>query len=197
MARGKARGPRRGGGHSFSRDLVLDEDGVAVSTGKDKRFVKPVDEENGDEIEEESDDDDDALGASTPSTSAAPGEMLSRAERKAMKQAAKKKNQDEEEDEDADLVNLNRSLQMDPRSPDLSAPKELSRREREAKEKKEAAEKYRKLHAAGKTVEAKSDLARLTLIRKEREAAAAKRKAEQEAKQAELEAKQTASKQKH
>jgi hypothetical protein len=49
---------------------------------------------------------------------------------------------------------------------------------REAKEKKEAQERYWKLHEAGKTDQAKSDLARLAKIRAEREAAAAKRKAE-------------------
>jgi hypothetical protein len=51
---------------------------------------------------------------------------------------------------------------------------------REAKEKKEAQERYWKLHEAGKTEQAKSDLARLAVIRKQREEAAAKRKAEQE-----------------
>ena len=74
----------------------------------------------------------------------------------------------------------------------------------EEKEKKEAQERYwkvrwgysdpplacllcylpvsppRQLHAAGKTDQAKADLGRLAAIRKEREAAALKRKAEQE-----------------
>jgi len=202
MARGKTRGSRRGGGHTFSRDLELDENGVAVSTGRDKRFTKRRDEDDDEEVEEEESteeesDDDAGPSVSTPSASAAPGETMSRAERKALKQAAKKKPNGEEkdEDEDADLINPNRSLQTSSGTPDLSAPRELSRREREAKEKKEAAERYRKLHAAGKTVEAKADLTRLAQIRKEREAAAAKRKAEQEAKQAELDAK-IASKQK-
>ena len=68
---------------------------------------------------------------------------------------------------------------------------------REAKEKKEAQERYWKvcldgmpiyapthvssqLHAQGKTDQAKADLARLAKIRAEREAAQAKRKAEAE-----------------
>ena len=67
---------------------------------------------------------------------------------------------------------------------------------REAKEKQEAKERYWKvgehsrdlmvhlirvqLHLAGKTEEARSDLARLKIIKEEREAAQAKRKAEAE-----------------
>jgi len=56
---------------------------------------------------------------------------------------------------------------------------ELSRREREAIEKQKAKERYQKLHAEGKTDEAQKDLARLAIIRKQREEAAAKRLAEQ------------------
>ncbi|KAH8419869.1 hypothetical protein KR009_003460 [Drosophila setifemur] len=55
---------------------------------------------------------------------------------------------------------------------------ELSRREREQIEKQKARQRYEKLHAAGKTTEAKADLARLALIRQQREEAAAKRESE-------------------
>jgi len=58
-------------------------------------------------------------------------------------------------------------------------PPELSRREREAIDKQKAKERYQKLHAEGKTDEAQKDLARLAIIRKQREEAAAKRLAEQ------------------
>ena len=50
-----------------------------------------------------------------------------------------------------------------------------SRREREAIEAAAAKERYRKLHEAGKTDEAKADLARLRLIREKREADAARK----------------------
>ncbi|GAA5822872.1 hypothetical protein JCM10212_002914 [Sporobolomyces blumeae] len=50
------------------------------------------------------------------------------------------------------------------------APVQMSRREREEKEKAAARERYQALHAAGKTDEAKKDLARLAAIRKQREA---------------------------
>ncbi|XP_017141400.1 28 kDa heat- and acid-stable phosphoprotein [Drosophila miranda] len=59
-----------------------------------------------------------------------------------------------------------------------AAKPELSRREREQIEKQKARQRYEKLHAAGKTTEAKADLARLALIRQQREEAAAKREAE-------------------
>ncbi|KAL8286181.1 hypothetical protein RQP46_004669 [Phenoliferia psychrophenolica] len=65
---------------------------------------------------------------------------------------------------------------------DLNAPREMSRREKEQADKAAAKERYAKLHAAGKTDEAKSDLGRLAEIRKQREQAAARRKAETDAK---------------
>lgn len=52
---------------------------------------------------------------------------------------------------------------------------ELSRREREALQAQQARERYQKLHEAGKTDEAKADLARLKLIREKREAEAARK----------------------
>ncbi len=55
---------------------------------------------------------------------------------------------------------------------------QLSRREREEIEKQKAKERYQKLHAQGKTEEARADLARLAIIRKQREEAAKKREEE-------------------
>ncbi|RFU36218.1 hypothetical protein B7463_g144, partial [Scytalidium lignicola] len=60
---------------------------------------------------------------------------------------------------------------------------ELSRREREAVQAQQAKERYMKLHEAGKTDEAKADLARLKLIREKREAEAARKQAEKEEKE--------------
>merc|ERR1712060_804853 len=60
---------------------------------------------------------------------------------------------------------------------------QLSRREREEIEKAKAKANYQKLHAAGKTDEARADLARLAIIRKQREEAAAKRDADKKAKE--------------
>eukprot|EP01137_Pigoraptor_chileana_P008858 Opistho-2@56276 len=52
---------------------------------------------------------------------------------------------------------------------------ELSRREREEIEKEQARRRYEELHRQGKTEQAQADLARLALIRKQREDAAKKR----------------------
>lgn len=52
---------------------------------------------------------------------------------------------------------------------------ELSRREREAVQAQQAKERYQKLHEAGKTDEAKADMARLKLIREKRDAEAARK----------------------
>ena len=56
-----------------------------------------------------------------------------------------------------------------------SSKPQLSRREREEVEKQKAKAHYQKLHAAGKTEEARADLARLAIIKKQREDAAKKR----------------------
>lgn len=57
-------------------------------------------------------------------------------------------------------------------------PRELTRKEKEALAAKEAKEHYQKLHAAGKTEQARKDLARLAEVRARREAAAKIREAE-------------------
>ncbi|KAK9977949.1 hypothetical protein ABG768_019728 [Culter alburnus] len=67
---------------------------------------------------------------------------------------------------------------------ELEGPKQLSRREREEIEKQKAKERYMKMHLAGKTDQAKADLARLAIIRKQREEAARKKEEERKAKDA-------------
>ncbi|KAI9743247.1 MAG: hypothetical protein M1818_003093 [Claussenomyces sp. TS43310] len=71
------------------------------------------------------------------------------------------------------------------------AAPELSRREREAIQAQQAKERYQKLHAEGKTDEAKADLARLKLIREKREAEAARKQAEKEEREEAEKAKKT------
>ncbi|KAI0028735.1 casein kinase substrate phosphoprotein PP28-domain-containing protein [Vararia minispora EC-137] len=192
---------RRGGGRSFSRHLELDENGTAVSV--DRRRRGQQDDDDGDEDEDEDEDDEEENGGDEIDDGDDDGEgvvpttsqpEITRQERKELKrkQAQEKvrakqpastleEEEEEEDDEDEDemLVNPNRIVKKMNIS-DLNEPRQLSRREREAKEKKEAQEKYWKLHVQGKTDQAKSDLARLAKIRQEREAAQAQRKAEAE-----------------
>lgn len=59
-------------------------------------------------------------------------------------------------------------------------PAQLSRREREELERQRAEAHYQKLHAEGKTDQAKADLARLAIIKQQREEAAKKREQEKE-----------------
>jgi len=64
-----------------------------------------------------------------------------------------------------------------------SSKQELSRREREELEKQRAQAHYQKLHAEGKTEQARADLARLAIIKQNRAEAAAKREAERKEKE--------------
>ncbi|XP_042294513.1 28 kDa heat- and acid-stable phosphoprotein [Sceloporus undulatus] len=102
---------------------------------------------------------------------------------------------EEEDDEDyqpkhkgvegmIDIENPNRVAQAAKKVTqiDLESPRELSRREREEIEKQKAKERYMKMHLAGKTEQAKADLARLAIIRKQREEAAKKKEEERKAK---------------
>uniref|UniRef100_U3FZ73 Heat-and acid-stable phosphoprotein n=1 Tax=Micrurus fulvius TaxID=8637 RepID=U3FZ73_MICFL len=83
-----------------------------------------------------------------------------------------------------DIENPNRAAQTAKKVTqlDLESPRELSRREREEIEKQKAKERYMKMHLAGKTEQAKADLARLAIIRKQREEAAKKKEEERRAK---------------
>ncbi|XP_018617100.1 pdgfa associated protein 1a isoform X2 [Scleropages formosus] len=76
-----------------------------------------------------------------------------------------------------EIENPNRITQNSKKVTDLdvSVPKELSRREREEIEKQRAKDHYMKLHLEGKTEQAQADLARLAIIKKQREEAARKR----------------------
>ncbi|XP_023017344.1 uncharacterized protein [Leptinotarsa decemlineata] len=67
-------------------------------------------------------------------------------------------------------------------STDLDAKPTLSRREREEIEKQKAQAHYQKLHAEGKTDQARADLARLAIIKQQREDAKKRREAEQKEK---------------
>lgn len=86
-----------------------------------------------------------------------------------------------------EIENPNRVSQKSKKVADLDveAPKELSRREREEIEKQKSKERYMKLHLEGKTEQARADLARLAIIKKQREEAAKKREDLRKEKEAE------------
>ena len=76
-----------------------------------------------------------------------------------------------------EINNPNRSRKATKKVTELDSNSEvtLSRREREEVEKQQAQQRYQKLHAEGKTEQAQRDLARLAIIRKQREEAAKKK----------------------
>jgi len=88
---------------------------------------------------------------------------------------------EEEEDEDEDAKAKGVESLIDIQNPNREnkdrAVGDLTRRQREEIEQQEAKAKYEKLHKAGKTDEAKADMARLAIIRKEREEKAKKKAA--------------------
>ncbi|KAE9572384.1 28 kDa heat- and acid-stable phosphoprotein [Colletotrichum fructicola] len=208
---GKFRKFTRGGGKHFSRDLrPLDADGNEISmwSADTKKDDSGSDEDDSEEESEEESDSDDAK----------PQAEQSRADRKAAAKArkeaaiAKKKGQavevgdlppsDSEEESDDDMpANPNHSKAA--RNQTKAPPKEVeeategvkklavanNRKERESMEAALAKERYRKLHEAGKTDEAKADMARLRLIREQRAADAARREAEKEEREAQEAAK--------
>jgi len=92
-----------------------------------------------------------------------------------------------------EIENPNRVVQKAKKMSELDnlgdAKPELSRREREEIEKQQARANYLRLHAAGKTEDAQADLARLAIIRKQREDAAKKREDDKKAKEAAAKAK--------
>ncbi|KAL2009226.1 hypothetical protein VTN00DRAFT_7420 [Thermoascus crustaceus] len=207
---GKFSKPSRGGGKHYSRDIVpLDKDGNPVSMWRD-----PVDEVPSEsEEEEESGSSEEESSEDEAGPSHEPQQEMTREQRRAAAKArkeaaiAKKRQQaaqpgdlppseSEEEEEDDDLpANPNHTAKS--RSQAAKGPaaepngaskngdlSQLTRREREAIEAQQARERYMKLHAEGKTEEARADLARLAIIRERREAERARKQAEKEEKEA-------------
>ena len=171
------------------------------SADAQKKDSDDDDDSEEDSSEEESDEDSDEAGPSTQNQSAA---ELSREERRQEKKARKEaaiakakgpvqvgdmppSDSDDDEEEAAMPANPNHSRKARNQTKLPAKVEEVtekveklsvapSRREREAMEAAAAKERYRKLHEAGKTDEAKADLARLKLIREKREADAERKK---------------------
>ncbi|KAG5519751.1 hypothetical protein PMAC_000024 [Pneumocystis sp. 'macacae'] len=164
MTKKKFRKPIRGEGKSFSANLVLNEDGTLVPDTAFKTSKEAKELSSGSDI----DNDFEKLDITD---SEIPSRFIRKKEN-ALQSII-------------EIENPNRVKKQNLKISELANmyPQELSRREREAIEKKAAEERYRKLHSEGKTEKAKADLARLAIVRKEREEKARQRKAEQEAKE--------------
>lgn len=188
------------GGKHFSRNLrPLDADGNEVMD-KDPNASTSEEEESSEEesSSEEEDVNKPALSREERRAAAKAKKEAAIAKKKGVPQPGDMPSSSEEESEDEDMpANPNHSkaarnqAKAAPVSVDEAAEGvkelsvggkgkgkpvgELSRREREAVQAQQAKERYQKLHEAGKTDEAKADLARLKLIREKREAEAARK----------------------
>ncbi|RMZ85424.1 hypothetical protein DV737_g796, partial [Chaetothyriales sp. CBS 132003] len=181
---GKFNKAKRGGGKHFSRDLQpLDKDGTPLGMWRDPTDKTKEEDESSEEESSEEESDDGDLG---PSAKGGAGQELSREQRKEQARLKKQAAIAKKSKKVAEARAVTSPSAEEPKKP--SGGENLSRREREALQAQQARERYQKLHAEGKTDEARADLARLKLIREQREAAAARKQAEkeeQEARQAE------------
>ncbi|KAH8917387.1 hypothetical protein BT69DRAFT_1354799 [Atractiella rhizophila] len=187
---GKRGKPIRGGARNFSN---FDHMNRPPSDPSDESSETS---EHSEEEEESEPEQSNIAAVGDPSSGPSNGRTI--AEERAARRAAKKGNKvgfapktasGGEQSDDGDVLdddgmgNLNRAVKKNVKISELVANDgELSRKEKEAAEKKAAQEHYWKLHQEGKTSQAKADLARLAKIRAEREAAKAVRDATQEIK---------------
>lgn len=182
---------------------------LPVLTYSDRLLQEPQDQNaNKSSSEEESSEDEEAGDPNKPTMTREQRRAAAKAKKEAViarksKKVAKpgdlpssEEDEDEESDSDDAPANPNHTAKSRsqasaaPRDPDSktganasSSGAQLSRREREALQAQQAKERYQKMHAEGKTDEARADLARLSLIRERREVEAARKKAEKEEKE--------------
>ncbi|KAM0322438.1 hypothetical protein ACHAQA_009505 [Verticillium albo-atrum] len=200
---GKFKKYTRGGGKHFSRDLrPVDSEGNEVSMwAADAKEKGSADESS---EEEESEEDSEASDADEDKGPVSREERKKQAKARKDAAIAKKKAQavevgdmpptDSEEESDDDMPanpNHSKAARNQTKPVDVEEVTEgvknltaANRKERESAEALVAKEKYRRLHEAGKTDEAKADMARLRLIREQREAEGARRAAEKEEREA-------------
>ncbi|KAG0314884.1 hypothetical protein BGZ99_007786 [Dissophora globulifera] len=168
MAGGKFKKPQRGGGRSFSRRIEavhsrpsMDREQQQQQQQQQQPTIEGDSSDSGSEVEG---DDVQEAEASTPAkgtTTPIPGIEVNNPNRR--------------------MPSTGRHKGSQP--VDMSEPIEMSRKEREAAEKEAAKQRYWKLHQEGKTDEAKADMARLAIIRRQREEAAVQRLAGAKAKE--------------
>jgi len=198
MARGGKRG-HKGGTKRFTNPQQLAADREKEEKAKAWRRQRGEESSSSEEEEEEANDasdesgpsDDDGVSFQKVTTKKkTAGGAGARAE------STSESSEESSDDEDRkkkgvegliEIENPNLKPKKEKKVSELTAPSsskpQLTRREREEIDKQKAKAHYQKLHAAGKTDEARADLARLAIIRKQREEAAKKREDEQKAKE--------------
>ncbi|KAF2851086.1 hypothetical protein T440DRAFT_467827 [Plenodomus tracheiphilus IPT5] len=212
---GKFNKVKRGGGKKFSRDLQpLNADGEVVGMwGEQPGKIAEESSEAESSSEEDSDSDSASKPAQEELTREQRRDLAKKRKAAAIAKKSQKTPEagdlptsSEDEDSDDDMpANPNHTAKARSQAATMPAAadeepaasttakgkgkqdvSQLSRREREAFQAQQAKERYEKLHAEGKTEQARADLERLALVKERREAEAARKKAEAE-ERAELE----------
>lgn len=183
MPRGKKKG-HKGGHRHFTNEEQLSVEAEKARKQKEWRTKMGIesDEEEGDEKE----------GGAAAGATGAGAEKATGADRGLPPSSSSEEETDSDEEEHKakgvqhliEVENPNRLQKLTKKVSELGegSKTELSRREREEIEKQRAKEHYQKMHLEGKTDEARADMARLALIRKQREDAARKRDEERKVK---------------
>ncbi|XP_054159356.1 28 kDa heat- and acid-stable phosphoprotein-like [Oppia nitens] len=166
MARGRGRGHK-----GQRRHFTTPED---IEAQRKRRENEELDSEESEEGSEDSDDEDDDDSRPKGVSGIIEIENPNRIQRKPQKNLT---------------LETPSSSRNGPNNDSASGGEQLSRREREEIEKQRARETYQRLHAEGKTDQARADLARLAIIKQQREDAAKRREAEIKVKEAEVKAK--------
>ncbi|KAK5995748.1 hypothetical protein PT974_04166 [Cladobotryum mycophilum] len=184
---GKFKKFSRGGGKQFSRDLQpVDAAGNLVSMwSEEARDRSSGDESSSEEDSEEEDKAAAAAGETDASREARKAQKKARKEAAIAKSKAKSvevgdlPSSDEESDDDT-LVNPNHSAAARKQTDRPATVEDITEGVKQLPGNRPAKERYMQLSTQGKTDTAKADLARLKLIREQREIEAARRQAEKE-----------------
>lgn len=191
--RGRGRGSRGGGGHKGQRRHFTNLEELEREKQKEERTRQwkaqrgEGDDESGSEGSSGSSDESSSSGEEEEKTEktvggeAATAEATEEAKAKGVEHLIEVQNPNRVEKKPKKISQIDEK--------DIGEAPQLSRREREEVEKQKARVHYQKMHAAGKTEEARADLARLALVRKQREEQAKRRDEELKAKEAEKKAK--------
>jgi hypothetical protein len=176
---GQKRG-HKGGRRQFTNPQLIDKQ--KEKEEKEREWRRKRGEVDDDSDEEGSDEDESGSEESSSSEEQSGSESSSEEEANDKDKKADPKAKDAAKTE---VCNPNRMPQKAVNKRNLNdlvtgKPKvELSRREREEIEKQNRQAAYNKMHAEGKTDQARADLARLAIIRQQREEAARKRETDQ------------------
>ena len=169
-------GPRRGGRKRFTDFKTLEKEAKSIKERKER-------EANGEEVTSSDEEEEREKRAEEESDSYESESDSSSSEDERGRQKPKK-GKGVEGLIEVNNPNFKQKKNIKARDLDMNAEVTLTRREREALEAQRAKERYFKLQKEGKTEQARKDLDRLAIVRKQREEAAKKRAEEKAKKEA-------------